>query len=748
MKKRILFTICMFVLIIHFLTVLFVGEKALKELAPSPMEKEVGPGERVSLTGEVYRIERKSNIQILYLRKNAVFCQQKILRESRLMIYDKKYEKLQLGNRIRVEGEAAFFDSSRNPGNFDQNFYYQMQNIHACVWSSKISREEERVFPIRNFLSEIRGKCGDAIRGAIGEEQGGILSAMVLGEKSLVDPEMKELYQKNGISHVLAISGLHLSLIGAGLFRCIRKAGGSHAAGGIAATGILALYLLLTGLSVSAVRAVIMFAVLAGAEICGRKYDAFTALSAAAVLVVFWRPLSFWDGGFQLSFGAVCGILFICPLFQERVKRRNVLTNALCASASVQIAVLPILLYHFFEFPLYSFVLNLVVVPAMSLIVCLGISGGILILIFPDVGGILLFLCGRFLYCIELLCRLAERLPCRLIVTGRPEPEWILVYYLGVVAAVVIAGKSKKQKRHFAKIAAAVFLAACAVFVCQLPAARRGDVELVMLDVGQGDCFFLKNADGTACLIDGGSGDVSQVGKYRIEPFLKARGVDCLDFVFVTHGDADHTSGIAEMLERQNCGVKIRRLILPVREVWDEALRQLAYVAEQHEIPVFSMGSGAVLKSGNCTIACLQPGKEDAIESGNAASMVLELKIPPWKMLFTGDVEKDGERLLTERLQEKGSRSEYQILKVAHHGSRNSTERDFLKTVRPRVALISAGRKNSYGHPHPETIKRLEESGASVFLTAESGAVILTIDRKTMVNLKIFKYNENYEKFK
>lgn len=239
-----------------------------------------------------------------------------------------------------------------------------------------------------------------------------------------------------------------------------------------------------------------------------------------------------------------------------------------------------------------------------------------------------------------------------------------------------------------------------------------------MLDVGQGDCFLVKSPNGNAYLVDGGSSDVNQVGKYRIEPCLKSLGVGRLTSVFVSHGDLDHCNGIRELLQRQKFGIQIDCLVLPEQYKEDDTLMELAQIAKEQDIQVTIFREGMGVREGEVLWKSIQGDG-----NGNEGSMVLELRYKKFEMLFTGDVEGEGESNVTGRL-----RMTYDVLKVAHHGSKNGTTEQFLEKVSPRISLISAGEQNRYGHPHEETVMRLKNCGSVIYGTCGKGAVRLKTD--------------------
>ena len=336
MKNRPLCSLCLVIAILIGILTAGAGAKFVSELRPSPVEQYGEKDDWLIVRGQVYKKEEKEKYQILYLKKCSVYfqkdqqsqqnqqSQQSLIKESRMLIYDEKKNKIQIGNEVEAEGKLSFFETARNPGNFDQKAYYQRQNIHGKVWSETLRITDHTVKRIQNVLENIRVHCRNTLLSEAGEKNGSILSTILLGEKSQMDPEIKKLYQVNGIGHILAISGLHLSVIGIGIYQLLRKLTGSYTIGGIGGIFFFFLYVLMIGVTVSVIRAGIMYLFRVGAEIAGRHYDSVTALSVAAAVVLIWRPLSIYDGAFWLSFFAVFAVVVIMPAGQmEKAKTRT-----------------------------------------------------------------------------------------------------------------------------------------------------------------------------------------------------------------------------------------------------------------------------------------------------------------------------------------------------------------------------------------------------------------------------------------
>lgn len=753
--------------------------------------------EQILLTGTVDRIEEKEKVTAVFLTDNQISASGQKISESEVLVYIKPDQikirnknqtqnqnnnRIRAGNRLRITGEAEVFSSARNPGNFDQKFYYEKQGIRFLVWAEQIDLISGKTDQVRDFLQRLRTGWKEKLIRHLGEYYGNTMSAVLLGEKNGLDEEMKKMYQKNGIGHILAISGLHMSFIGSGLYSLLRRIGLPFAAAGICGGLLLILYTIMIGGSVSAVRALVMFLIRAGADVWGRDYDLLTSLFVSAAAACLWQPLYLADAAYQLSYGAILGIALLTPVFEEMLRRRESdrkrirfrkkrkggesgkdgngaadrliqcisgvpgkLGAGLSSSLAVSAFLMGPLLYFYFEVPPYSALLNLLVIPAMSLVMGAGLFGSLLTLISDWLGGLVLQACRAVLFLYDGSCALAGSLPGSRFVTGQPGMLWLALYYGAAAAAYLVyrclVSRKKRMeadKKNFGQRdlwllkMPGIFLLCLAVimpFVCRTGYEHPGGVRITVLDVGQGDGIFIRSASGKAYFIDGGSSDVSSPGAYRIEPFLLAEGTDTLEYVFLSHGDSDHLNGITEMLSNQKLGVRIKTLVLPPEEFHDEKLSETARTAVANGTRVTVMRTGDEisenLPDGEFRLTCLAPEESLSVEKGsNAASMVLELTYGDFSMLFTGDLEGAGENALAE----SGKLKSYTVLKAAHHGSRSSGSEEFLHIVKPSVALISAGQDNRYGHPHPETLERLEEAGCSVYSTQDYGALSVWSD--------------------
>lgn len=718
MKTRPLCFVCLFFLLFQIIFLIVTSGGSLGEIPASSIfydEKE----KSVLIRGQVYKKTNTSNIQILYLKNNSI-------NDSNIMVYDNNFTEISIGEVLTLKGRTSCFEKARNPGNYDQTLFYAKQRIYGVIWCDEVLMISGEENWLMEKLYQFKGKWRAKIYETMGEENGTILAAMLLGEKSDMEAEVKELYQKNGIGHILAISGLHISFIGIGIYKLIRKTGLGFISSGLIAISILSLYTLMIGFTVSVIRAFVMLLFRMGADMSGRVYDMLTALMVSAAITISMQPLYLVDAGFLLSYGAILGILFVLPALERLLRCRWRWLSGCYTSFAINIMLFPVMIYFYFEFPIYSILLNMLVIPLMSVVLGLGMFGSLLAFFVEPIAKVLLWICNLVLQFFEILSRVGSKLPMARMVFGQPELWKVVLYYVVLIGLLVVVLCCKNGKRM-----GWVRAGAC-VTMCMLIALfayrQAGTLTVTMLDVGQGDGIFFRGPKGNTYFIDGGSSDVSQLAKYRIEPFLKSQGVDELDYVFVTHGDTDHYCGIEEMLGRQDVGVKIRHLVLPFNWKNEEALVELAVVAQEQNIPVLVMHAGQCITEGEMQVACIQPTSTDSILRGNAGSLVLAIYYKEFSMLCTGDVELEGETALTKRLLGQ----DFDVLKVAHHGSKNSSSKSFLKVIQPEIALISAGEDNSYGHPHEEVLERLAAIGCKNYETARNGAITLKTDGNSL----------------
>lgn len=712
----------------------------------------------VLVIGTLVKKEEKNGRHIYYLKKctvktaqsekavNAEISQPKkeeTFYEEGIVCYPDEDADGLLGMQLCLQGKLTFFSFAENEGQFDACDYYHFLGYERMLVSAKLIYRGKKYDWLSEQLQNARGFMKSFYETHMSAQDASVLCAMLLGEKSQMDEELKSLYQKNGIAHILAISGLHISFLGMGIYQLLKKCFMPPLVCQLSAMTFILLYGKLVQGQSSVIRASCMFLMYVLADLLDKSYDMLTAMSLSALLILLHNPYSISTAGFWLSFLAVFGIAVVNPLLAKGCRKHcfykkspkvfQRLMDSFLASVSVQLVTLPVLLWFFYEVPVYSAVLNLFVVPFVVVIIASGFSA----VLFQK--GILLVPAGMVLRFYEILCTLFQKLPNPILCTGRPKVWQVVCYYGLLLLWISLLDDKERQgfvskgriKRLFLTIRG-YGMVRIAIFVLSFgfllyPARRMDAVDL--LSVGQGDCICLRTADGICAIVDGGSNTEKEVGKYRLLPYLKFNGITKVDAVFVTHAHLDHTSAIAELLalSKEN-GIRIGQLILSDIAKQDPKYEFLIMLAKQQEIPVHYMSQGERLTAKRMQVLCVYPGEGEQITEENNESLVLCVQMGQFRMLLTGDLSGEAEQSVLRELDRQKIRI-ISCLKAAHHGARTSTGEDFLDALKPSSVVISCGRKNIYSHPHDEMLLRLKSRKINCYATLWEGQIRISVQK-------------------
>lgn len=693
-----------------------------------------------------------------------------------------------LGAWVMVSGSFQAFSEPANPGEFDAFSYYRSLGVDGQLKKAVLLGKNGDRWTIREAMYRLRLRLHERLYSVFPEREASVMAALLLGEKTDTDKELKNLYKRCGILHILSISSLHITIIGMSLYKTLRRTGLPVAPCAVAGAVLLLLYGFLTGFSVSACRAIGMYLIRMLGEICGRTYDMLTAVGILAAAMVLYRPFYLENTGFLLSFSAVLGIgalypamagkrIPVQPRYYGEARLRLLLRKMLEAlrmnalsSLAATLATLPVQLWFFYEAPVLAVVINLLVLPFMKPMLIAGLFS-----LIPGFGtaGIL---DRGILWWYETLCGLFDGLPFGSWNPGRPQPWQMLIYYMALGGIVLlgrrrrrgggegnegkaegcrsgrskgIEGKSSRSGR-IRRVSVGVWqavlaVAAVAIFLIH-PADRN---QVIFLDVGQGDCCLIRTETGHNYLFDCGSSSRKKVGEYILLPALKYYGITVLDGVFVSHPDVDHMNGIRELLElAADNHLTIGSLVLPAVEqsARQEQFGELLEAADgmnagrktKQTTRIVWISAGDAWESGSVRFLCLHPERESGTMNENAYSECFYVDFGDFTLLLTGDVEGSGEEALLAELQRRGI-GQLDLLKTAHHGSRNSTTEEFLQQLHPGSAIISCGSNNRYGHPHAELLNRLESAGVQWFCTKDYGAITVETDKGGGVRMRGYR---------
>lgn len=711
----------------------------------------------VIVQGKIYKIENTAFGTNIYLKGVEVENGEKSVSVKRIFVNTEKIPNVKIRNIIKVRGKLRQFEEAANKGNFDSKKYYLSLGFYGKIEAGTIEVINSDYSGIRQGLYEMRMEIIERLEKLCSDNKGifsiinnknGIIGAIILGDKTDLDSDIKELYSVSGIAHILAISGLHISFIGMAIYRLLRRRFRFLFSAAVSIPVVLS-FGIMSGFGISTIRAIIMFILKIIGEVLGRKYDAITAISLAGLVLLVQNPFVVCNSGFQMSFGAIIAIVLILPIVEEILNTDNKIIKVLSANFTISLVMNPILAWNYYELPTFSFLLNIVVVPLMSVVIVSSIVGIFCSCIMFGFGKVVIFPGCGILELYTFLCNIINKSSVASIVVGQPKVTIIIVYYAILLVVLfglknirtkytraekerniikketglVLEKKAKKERRikgQNVKLRLACIvgflLLNCLIYYIPNPG-----FYITFINVGQGDGILIHGDNGTKVMVDGGSTSEKQVAKNCIVPYLKAEGIGTIDYSIITHTDKDHISGILEILENNNSNrIRIKNLVMPDINMKDDTYNELIEKAKLKKINVLYIKKGDTLSLGKTKIKCIYPETTTTASDKNDYCTVLSVKNKTSKILLTGDISKEIEEKIKDDIEEN-----YTVLKVAHHGSNYSSSEKFLKKVNPKYSIISVGKNNSYGHPGNETMERLRKQGGVIYRTDEKGGITI-----------------------
>lgn len=705
----------------------------------------------------VYRIE-KTTRTVIYLKKAILIrsgsTKNYPIRNIKCTGKEEKINSLREGMHVRLEGMLVLPELPRNPGQFNRRIYESGKKIDFYLENPTVLEVKEQRSGVREVVeiwkTELMNRCEKIYPDA----EASILEAMLFGEKRELSGDIKELYQAAGISHVLVISGLHISLLALAVAGILRRLGFPMPVWVILSVGVLAGYGILIGQPTTAVRALLMFFVLQGARLLGRSYDLLSALAFAGILMLLDNPDLILDGGCRLSFCAVIGVGWyvseknkIFRSIGEKEKRKNrgkggkgssagaILEN-IRAGWYLWLFTLPVMLDTFYQVSVVGILWNLVAIPLLPVIIASGGLGVVLAGWNIFLGSLAGSPAYGMLQLYQEIGNISEKLPVGMWTPGQPSKPVIAGYYLVIFLLVLVEKQLIKREKRWKirKIFPGMELCSMLLLLLLMAHPWQQREKITFLDVGQGDASLLQSG-GQTLLLDGGSTSQKNVGTYVILPYIKQQGISCLEAVVLTHTDQDHINGVTEVLEEGKKGwLTVKNLMYPYWMEGTEQGKQLKKLAEEAGASCRKIRAGDRLTIGKAEAVVLYPKEQEKIAEPNAGSLVLFWKWEGVRAMFTGDLPEEKERELLQNL------PACEILQVGHHGSATSTCREFLEQVQPSLAVISCAMKNRYGHPSPDTVDRLKKTGCEIRYTMKSGAITI---RKRGREILVTEYLEH-----
>lgn len=622
------------------------------------------------------------------------------------------------GQFLSISGEMVPPEAPTNPGQFDYPAYLRSLGIVSVVKANSIERIGGPG-PWDRLVAATRGALESGLSLTVPAANRPLLEAALLGNTTDLDPAIMEDFRASGMLHILAISGQHVGLIALILLQIFSLLRLPRKLAFLATGGLMALYVPVSGGSISVVRSAIMFWCMLPSILWERPSRGLNNLALAACLCLLWMPYQILSLGFQLSFGATFFlILYSGPISRSMASIR--LPGALqslagyawptaALSGIIFLGLLPILSASVHTLSPTSIAGNLATVGLSSAML---VAGCLALLAAPAgiIGGCFGEAAGQLAGLLALAVKGLARLPgsCRSAEAWPMSWSLLLLFLLLVLPFAIRRGKAR-----------VLLLLGLAAFSGRWAwdSIREGwsaPAQAAFLDVGQGDATVLRMPDGVI-LVDAGPADA---GRKVILPYLRAAGINRLDMVVITHPDLDHYGGLAYVAER----LPIGRIIHTGDGADTKAWKELEAVLAKRGVPWERARQGQYLyRYRGIRLEVLAPEGPGHFPDRNDNSLVCLLRMPGARLLLTGDMEKSSQAWL---LAHAGEESAGSILKVPHHGSGRTTDMDFLRAMRPGIAVISAGRRNRFGHPGRETLETLRGLGSRLLMTPRDGAIL------------------------
>lgn len=716
----------------------------------------------VELQGHIYKNQIKDKETVYYLDHVILRVEEHNYETHPVLVHlsdelSQTKKSLQLGTTAVFRGTLRQLRAAVNEGGYDEKRYYASLGIDYHLDAAEVLSVHGHRNVLAESLQSLSEKLKQSFIKVFSEENAGILSAMLLGDKGVLERETNALFQQAGVAHILVVSGMHMSCIGMCVYRLLRRRGGCLLSAGTA-VAVLYLYGTMTCWGISAQRAFLMFLLSMLGKAAGRTYDVLTGLSLAVMFLLWENPMLIGNVGLQFSAAAILGVVLLAGQLRQiwelrRQKKRmhavEKLRDVFCVSLGVQLGTLPLVLRTYYEVPLYGVLLNMLIVPLLGAVLCMGIICAGLGLVSLGVSQAAALPLELLLGAMRKAVALSLRLPGGRLVTGARSVKGIVLYYGVLVLLLFVVPHLLRQRNMSCVRRSGTGQGSLEVFHAIWRLVLAGGLLLLLavflrpvsdkklcafLDVGQGDGVYLQAENGTDLFLDGGSSSKQQLGSYTILPFLKYNGIGSIDYWLVSHYDTDHVSGLIEILEAD---YPIRCLVLPRRDSASSNYIEILELAEAKGIEILYLGQGDRLQLGEDTLWCLAPEGEEAFRETegrtgegeappdeNESCLAIYYDGAKLQGIFAGDVGVDTEERILEKnpclKRVDGTRL---IVKADHHGSDYSNGELWLTALSPEYCVVSCGANNRYGHPGAEAVGRMEQAAREIHYTMEEGQI-------------------------
>ena len=674
-----------------------------------------------------------------------------IVNNKRVIMGINKRRKIDIGDKVSVIGVFKKADYAKNPGGFNYNYYLRTKKIFGIIKVKSLKIIEKNK---SDFFQRIINYVQDFVNSSIDkyidkEDERELLRSLLIGNKVNLSEEIKSSFRDSNLSHVLAISGMHVSYIILTISFILSKIKIGKNFSKILTIIFLFFFIFLTKETPSVCRACFMGIYTLISSLIHRKPNVFISICISSLIILINNPYSILDLGFQLSFLGTIGIVLsytsgfkggrdnVDNKGKSGLKNKlgNGLKNKVFELIKISLfansLIIPIIAINFNTFSLVFIISNILIAPFIGLTIILGFVFIILSLTRLDLLLNILSIVLKFLLKIIIdIASFCSKIPFSKINVFTPNFIEVFIYYLIVILFIIMLnkyGNYMNGKRKVLKRILKVFKYVGVTFViyvlifsiyCFVPKVLR----FKFIDVGQGDCTLILTEFNRKILIDGGGSENYEVGKNVLIPYLLRERINCIDYVFISHFDTDHVGGILEILEE----MKVKNVI--ISKQFEESVNYTKFceIVKKKKINVIEVKARDRIKiDKSLYFDVLWPMEEKQLieNSLNNLSLVLKMVYMNYSILFTGDIEKIAEEKILECYKEELDVLDCDILKVAHHGSDSSSTLEFINAVSPKICLIGVGKDNKYGHPNKSVLDVFTNANCRIYRTDLNGLI-------------------------
>ena len=642
---------------------------------------------------------------------------------------------LEYGDKLQISGEYQEPNKARNYKGFDYKNYLKINKIYGIIrvdlYTNIIIKHQKNLSNFKLLIHKIREKLKQNIQELLTKETYALGIGILIGDNSRINEKIVEDFKNSNLSHMLAVSGAHINYVVLTVSILFTKKRAGIKAQRVVTIMMMLFFMELTQMTSSVVRAGISCIIYMLASLLYRKADVINAMAISTLLILLNNPFKLFDIGFQLSYAGTLGIILFCKLINIPIKNKllKYLKDSIIISISANIFIIPIMMYRFNTISLTFILSNLLAGPLLGISIILEIIVLLISFMSINIAAIPAKVLNILLILIINIANWFSNIEISKIYVITPKIISIVAYYL-ICAAIIL-----KQKNR--KIIVIIMLTVLIINLFPTPKKLR----INFIDVGQGDSTLIRTETNKVILIDSGGSTASSsfdVGNKVLLPYLLDRKIKKIDFIIVSHFDADHCQAFETVIDNIN----VRKVVVCKQSMITQEYLNIINKCKKKNIKIIVVERGDKLKIDKRTeFEILHPGErflDDGKGGLNANAIVCKMNYKLnngkiFSILFTGDIEVEAEKELE---QVYGKKLKADILKIAHHGSKTSSREEFIKLVSPKIALIGVGENNKFGHPADITLERLEKENVKVYRTDQMGEVSITINKNGEIKVK------------